>query len=227
MALNHGQAGPATSLEAAGAPGARRLRRRQETIDEILQHAVAVMQADGVAALSLSEVARRMGIKPPSLYKYFPSKLAVYDELFRRGSEAILAVFQEAAEHAGPGLPALLAGLQATGRFMIDNQVLTALLQWRPVPGFEPTPEAFEPNVRFVAELHRVLADAVALGQLHPDALSERAGLLFSILGAGIISQQLANEPQAGYDEGRFTSLGADVFDMFVRTFHPDKESTQ
>ena len=84
MALNHGQAGPATSLEAAGAPGARRLRRRQETIDEILQHAVAVMQADGVAALSLSEVARRMGIKPPSLYKYFPSKLAVYDELFRR-----------------------------------------------------------------------------------------------------------------------------------------------
>ena len=50
----------------------RRRRRRQETIDEILDIAVQVMAEEGVAGLSLSEVARRMGIQPPSLYKYFP-----------------------------------------------------------------------------------------------------------------------------------------------------------
>jgi hypothetical protein len=38
-----------------------------------------------VGFLSLSEVARH-GIQPPSRYKYFPSKLALYDELLGRGA---------------------------------------------------------------------------------------------------------------------------------------------
>ena len=205
-------------------PGGRRQQRRQETIEEVLRHAVAVMETDGVAALSLSEVARRMGMKQPSLYKYFPSKLAVYDELFRRGSEGLLTIFCDAAREEEPGMAALSAGFEAVGRFQMENKVLAALLQWRPVPGFEPSPDAFAPNVQFVVEIRRVVAQAVELGQLHPDALTERAGLLLSILGAGLITQQLANEPNASYEDGRFTSLDDDVLSMFVSTFHPTKE---
>ncbi|HSK35318.1 MAG TPA: helix-turn-helix domain-containing protein [Actinomycetota bacterium] len=55
----------------------RRLQRHNQTIEEILDVAIEVMAEDGVAALSLAEVARRMGMRPPSLYQYFPSKLAV------------------------------------------------------------------------------------------------------------------------------------------------------
>jgi AcrR family transcriptional regulator len=204
--------------------GGRRQQRRQETIEEILRHAVAIMEADGVAALSVSEVARRMGMKQPSLYKYFPSKLAVYDELFRRGSEGLLTIFRDAAREQEPGMAALSAGFEAVCRFHMENKVLAALLQWRPVPGFEPSPEAFAPNVQFVTEIRRVVAQAVERGQLHPDALTERAGLLLSILGAGLITQQLANEPNASYEDGRFTSLDDDVLSMFVSTFHPNKE---
>ena len=46
----------------------RRHRRRQETISEVLNVALQVMAEQGVAGLSLGEVARRMGIRPPSLY---------------------------------------------------------------------------------------------------------------------------------------------------------------
>ena len=63
----------------------RRARRRQETIEEILDIATEVMTEEGVNGLSLAEVARRLGVQPPSLYKYFPSLMAVYDALFRRG----------------------------------------------------------------------------------------------------------------------------------------------
>ena len=42
-------------------PADRRARRRQETIDEILDIAVAIMSEEGVNGLSLSEVARRLG----------------------------------------------------------------------------------------------------------------------------------------------------------------------
>ena len=63
----------------------RRQVRRRQTIDEVLDHAVAIMGEEGVAGLSLGEIARRMGIKTPSLYVYFPSKNALYDALFERG----------------------------------------------------------------------------------------------------------------------------------------------
>ena len=43
------------------------------------------MTEEGVNGLSLAEVARRLGVQPPSLYKYFPSLMAVYNELFLRG----------------------------------------------------------------------------------------------------------------------------------------------
>ena len=42
------------------------MRRRQETIEEILAIAEDVMTEEGVNGLSLSEVARRLGVKPPS-----------------------------------------------------------------------------------------------------------------------------------------------------------------
>ena len=43
----------------------RRRRRRRETIDEIRQAALVAMSEDGVAGMSLSDVARRIGIRPP------------------------------------------------------------------------------------------------------------------------------------------------------------------
>src|SRR3954467_14163757 len=71
-------------------PVDRRHRRRLETIEEGLDHAVEIMAADGVAGLSLGEIARRMGIRPPSVYVYFPSKHALYDALFERGWRMLL-----------------------------------------------------------------------------------------------------------------------------------------
>src|SRR3954470_19318775 len=65
--------------------GDRRQRRRLETIEEIVDVAVEVMTEQGVGGLSLGEVARRMGMRTPSLYVYFESKNAVYDAVFARG----------------------------------------------------------------------------------------------------------------------------------------------
>src|SRR3954451_19065492 len=72
-------------------PVDRRQRRRLETIEEGLDHAAEIMAEEGVAGLSLGEIARRMGIRTPSLYVYFPSKHALYDALFARGWRELLA----------------------------------------------------------------------------------------------------------------------------------------
>src|SRR5215468_3742656 len=82
----------------------RRARRRHETIEEILDLAEDVMAEEAVNGLTLSEVARRLGVQPPSLYKYFGSLPAVYDALFKRGQTAHLEAMGAAMEKAPSGL---------------------------------------------------------------------------------------------------------------------------
>ena len=71
----------------------RRQRRHQQTREEILDTALLVMAEHGVAGLNLSEVAARIGLRQPSLYSYFPSRLAVYDAPFQRGMRRHLVRF--------------------------------------------------------------------------------------------------------------------------------------
>src|SRR5271154_1004011 len=92
----------ATAESQAPRPLDRRARRRQETIEEILDIAEDVMAEEGVNGLSLAEVARRLGVQPPSLYKYFPSLLAVYDAIFLRGQLEHLAQIRAGMAEAEP-----------------------------------------------------------------------------------------------------------------------------
>ena len=199
-----------TSPQVAGPDDAprlnRRARRRQETIDEILQIARDVMTEEGVNGLSLSEVARRLGVQPPSLYKYFPSLMAIYDTLFLRGQRENLEVMRAAMRGPEPGLDALVAGLEASGRWALANRAVAELLFWRPVPSFHPSEEAFAHSMEMVELQRRALADAVAAGQLGPAANEEGAIYLVSTLIVGVLSQAFANEPDLAWGEGRFTS---------------------
>lgn len=189
------------------APVDRRGRRRRETIDEILAIADDVMTEEGVNGLSLSEIARRLGVKPPSIYKYFDSLMAIYDALFGRGQQAHLDAVRTAMARAEPGIEALAAGVDASGRWCLANPATAQLLFWRPVPGFEPTPEAMAPSVEMVGLQRRALADAAAAGQLGPGADSDEALWVTSVLVSGVIGQALANEPGVPWGRGRFTPL--------------------
>jgi AcrR family transcriptional regulator len=191
-------------METAARPD-RRALRRQQTIEEILDIAVEIMTAEGVNALSLAEVARRLGVQPPSLYKYFPSLLAVYDALFRRGMQEHLEVMRAAMADAEPGLEALTVGLEASGRWCLENRALAQMLFWRPIPNFEPSPEAFAPSVEMIALQRRALAEAVEAGQLGAAAATDEAVFAISIIVAGAFSQSAANEPGVPWGKGRFT----------------------
>jgi AcrR family transcriptional regulator len=184
----------------------RRARRRQETIREILDIARDVMTEEGVNGLSLAEVARRLGVKPPSLYKYFPSLMAIYDALFLEGQRENLEVMRRGMQTGEPGLDALIAGLDASGQWGLDNRALAELLFWRPVPSFTPSPEAFAVSMEMVELQRGALADAVTKGELGPGANDESAIYLVSTLIAGALGQAIANEPELPWGEGRFSS---------------------
>ena len=199
----------------------RRTRRHQQTIAEILDLAEEIMAEQGVNALSVAEVARRLGVQPPSLYKYFPSLMAIYDAMFLRGQTEHLDVMRSAMAEAEPGLPALIAGLEASGRWCLAHRPTAQLLFWRPVPSFEPSPEAFAPSVEMVALQRDALAEAVARRQLGPDADSEDAVHLISTLITGVLSQALANEPDLEWGQGRFTPIFPKVMNLLAAVYPP------
>jgi AcrR family transcriptional regulator len=197
----------------------RRARRRQETIHEILDIAREVMTEEGVNGLNLSEVARRLGVQPPSLYKYFPSLMAIYDALFEQGQRDIVEVMRTAMADAEPGLEALTAGLEACGRWSLANRAVAELLFWRPVPSFQPSAEAFAASVEMVDLQRTALADAVEAGQLGPPARDENAIYLVSTLIAGVLTQAFANEPDLPWGEGRFTPMFPRLMQLLPTAF--------
>ncbi len=197
----------------------RRARHRQETIREILQLARDVMTTEGVNGLSLAEVARRLGVQPPSLYKYFPSLMAIYDALFDEGQRENLEALRAGMQGAEPGLDALVAGLEASGRWCLANRAVAELLFWRPVPSFHPSPEAFAVSTVMVELQRGALADAVAKGELGPGANEEGAIYLVSTLIVGVLSQAFANEPDLPWGEGRFTPMFTTLMRLLPSAF--------
>ena len=203
----------------------RRTRRRQETIEEILDVAIELMETEGVAALSLSAVARRLGMQPPSLYQYFPSKMAIYDALFQRGNELLRDAYRAAQEEADTDDPLELNLLSATAfcRWCLEHQVYSQLLFWRTIPGFEPSPAAFAPAQESIQDLRKHLQATIDAGLLHPDAASEEGIALYTSMIAGLLSQQIANQPDASFEEGRFSRLLPVLFEMFYQRYAPTR----
>src|SRR5215467_7106169 len=158
----------------------RRLTRRRQTIEEALDAAVAIMEEAGVGGLSMSEIARRLGMRQPSLYKYFPSLHAVYDALFARGLERSGAAMQAAIDQEPRGVATFRAAACALVRWAVENPALAQLLFWRPVPGFAPTAATFAVSTAQMDELRARFAEAVQAGLLHPDAGSGEAVRLFT-----------------------------------------------
>jgi AcrR family transcriptional regulator len=60
------------------------------------------VRAEGLAALTLRDVAAKVGMRPPSLYSYFPSKNAIYDAMFLQGGLALLRRCEAAPEFGKP-----------------------------------------------------------------------------------------------------------------------------
>jgi AcrR family transcriptional regulator len=212
----------AMQKEAVASRPDRRARRRQETISEILDIARDVMTEEGVNGLSLAEVARRLGVQPPSLYKYFVSLMAIYDALFLEGQRQNLEAMRGGMQGES-GLDALIAGLEASGRWCLDNRAVAELLFWRPVPSFHPSPDSFAISMEMVELQRDALADAVAKGQLGPTANEESAIFLVSTIIVGVLSQAIANEPDLPWGEGRFTPMFAVLMRLLPAAFPLDE----
>jgi AcrR family transcriptional regulator len=200
----------------------RRHRRRLQTIEEIVDVAIEVMTEYGVGGLSLGEVARRMGMRTPSLYVYFDSKNAVYDAVFARGWRAVREMMAPAYAKVHDAVDLPLYFLTCARLFvgwMLEHPVQAQLMCWRPVPGYEPSAVAYEPAVEMLAAAHTSFEQLRERGLFRPDSDVELLLRTWTVLTSGVMTQQLANAPDVSFDEGAFTATLPDLVSMFLTQY--------
>jgi AcrR family transcriptional regulator len=191
-------------------------------LDAILLHARHIMREEGVAALNLRELARRLRFTVQALYKYYPSKSALYDALFREGIR-IAATQWDSAMASGDSLwDKLEAGLEAMMRFAHEYPELNELTFSRPVPGFTPSEQSMEESRTFLQEFDLVIAEAIARGELRSDVAPTEVRDLFLAMLDGLARQHVANEPDTPIGAGRYGSLIPAAISLFRTAWQPD-----
>lgn len=90
--------------------------------ERILEQARALIASEGAAALSLGKLAAELGIKPPSLYRYFASKEALIRTLNEQTNAGLFAALAAAQQPDDTPLDVQLIYIaHAYRRFALEN----------------------------------------------------------------------------------------------------------
>jgi AcrR family transcriptional regulator len=137
--------------------------------ERILEAALALLARDGLARLSLDEVAQRAGVSRAALYRQFPGRAPLFREMVRRHSpmEAVARVLDAAGDLApAEVLPAVAraASESLAGRVGILRAVMLEISGEDP----DAADAAHMVLERLVAPLAGYLARQMQAGRLRP-----------------------------------------------------------
>ena len=177
--------------------------RRQSARATVLAAAWEMVRADGLAALSLRDLARHAGITTPTVYAYFDSKNDIFDAMFGEAAESFAVSKAELVDKGDP-YENLAADARSFIEFCVSDVARYQLLFQHSVPGFTPSPESYAPAVRALELTREQLARYGVRDPRHVD--------VWTALLTGLVDQQISNDP--GGD--RWTRLVDDVVHMFL-----------
>lgn len=83
----------------------RRERLRRQTADEIKQRAFELVDTDGAHDVTIASVGKGMGMTPPALYRYFPSREALLSALVVDAYSDLGSTVADAVERASGDEP--------------------------------------------------------------------------------------------------------------------------
>ena len=177
--------------------------RRQSAREAIVDAAWDLVQEEGLAALSLRDLASRAGITTPTVYAYFDSKHAIYDAMFGRAATEFADWMAKPLEATEPAA-VLAAVAHRFVEFCTSDIARYQLLFQRTIPDFEPSAESYAPAVQALDMARKSLA---LIGIARPRQLD-----LWTALLTGLVDQQVSNDPAGD----RWTRLIEEAMSMFL-----------
>jgi AcrR family transcriptional regulator len=162
--------------------------RREATRAEILDAAWELAQDKGLVDFTLRDLAERVGMRAPSLYTHFESKNAIYDAMF---GQAWIDFERIALAELSELPPNPRAAIRRVARVFFDytvaNPARHQLMNQRTIPGFEPSADSYAPAIRMFELGQQIFRN---VGLTDPSDFD-----IFTAITAGLVSQQLANDP--------------------------------
>ncbi|WP_283133279.1 TetR/AcrR family transcriptional regulator [Rhizohabitans arisaemae] len=156
---------------------------RAQTLDRVFQAFSRLSRAQGIDAISMTDVAAEAGITRTVLYNYFPDKAA----LLLAFTERVTAYFIQ--DYRG----ALPEGASAAERLGVFIRLQLAGLVAHPHPGAAELaaalgPEAYQSLADHVAPMNRILceiiSDGIEAGDFHAADVRSTARMVLAVLGA-------------------------------------------
>ena len=164
----------------------RRAERREATRREILDAAWEIARQEGLSAVTLREVAGRIGMRSPSLYSHFDSKNAIYDAMFAQAWGELRDEF-DAMPQPAAHRRSMLAQAEMFFDFAVADLARYQLMNQRTIPGFRPSPEAYAVSIAAYERMQRMLRRCGVRAREDLD--------LWTAIVGGFVDQQLANDP--------------------------------
>jgi AcrR family transcriptional regulator len=161
-------------------------RRREAKAASIVSEAWKLAEEHGIGGLSLHALAKAVGMRQPSLYAYFDSKLALYDAMFADGNRQLQEQLEKLELPRDPR-NAVKVFMGAFVDFAVADAARCELLFHRPIPGFEPSPASYAVAQAILSRAGELLA---AAGMSEPGDVDCCIAMI-----AGIVDAQTSNDP--------------------------------
>jgi AcrR family transcriptional regulator len=153
---------------------------------ELLEGAMARLEAEGTESISLRELARDAGVNHRAVYRHFPDKLSLLAHVAERGWREMGQRLNRASVGKAAGEPALVAAAIAFFQFARDRPNLFHLMG-----GSRINVEGEFPDLETaIADTLTIFAAGLAGTGIAPELLTERTAIFVSSL-QGVVTQIL------------------------------------
>lgn len=204
-----------------------RQRYRQEMVDAILNTARAVMQEQGVAALNLNEVARRLGISGQALARYFHNKAALYDALFLMGHRLFREAEDDLWRTTRPDWARIRRWFEIRLTLALENPDYYALIWGSPVPGFTPSEASLEEIHKVLSGARKGIGEVIAAEGIDAGLPPEQVVDILLAVRHGIVAETMSKRGILPPDSDRLSRLIANTLPVFQKAWTHHKASDQ
>ncbi|HXE44322.1 MAG TPA: TetR/AcrR family transcriptional regulator [Conexibacter sp.] len=161
--------------------------RRRDTRSRLLRAGIETVEAGGYAAASVAAIAERAGLATGTLYRHFPSKAALFVELFRTIADAELTAAAQAAaplRAAAEELDAVIATF--AGRALARPRLAWALV-YEPLD-VQVDAERMRYRRMYAARLASFIRERVESGELPDQDPDTTAAALIGGIAEALVS---------------------------------------
>ncbi|MFE3824435.1 TetR/AcrR family transcriptional regulator [Streptomyces sp. NPDC059092] len=155
--------------------------------EELISACVALIEDEGIGAVSLRRVARQAGVSPRAPYHHFPDRSTLLAAICVQGHELLEPQLRQAREQAPTGARALGAIIHAYVEFARNHPAHMHLMLRSELSEPDKNPEAHNAGAGALRILTEAVEDCQREGSAPPGDPNTLVGMVWA-LGVGIVT---------------------------------------